>query len=246
MKNQFTAFFLTAALAGAATTVQAQSAFSIGPRLGINMATVSASGDNAAEANPKNLFGPQVGLTADVNFDGNFSFQPSLLFSQKGFKTEESGTETFNGITMTYSGKSTTHINYLELPLNVVFTTGGTEGFQVFAGPYLALGVGGKSEYSYTVKDNQGLFNTSDSGSYPVKFTNQEPSNSNGDYFSVRQFDAGLNGGLGYRQGPFQVQVAYGLGLSNLVPRNSDGSESGDKARNRVLQLSANYFFGSK
>ena len=250
MKNLFTAFFLTAGLAGAAATAQAQSGITIGPRLGVNMATVSASGADAATTNPENLFGAQVGFTADFGFGSNFSFQPSLLFSQKGFKTTESGTETFNGVTVSYTGNSKARINYLELPLNVVFTTGGTQGFQIFAGPYLALGVGGKATYEYTVKDSQGLLNTSDSGSFPVKFANQESTssngNGNGDYFTVRQFDAGLNAGLGYRQGPFQVQLGYGLGLSNLVPRNSDGSDSGSTARNRVLQLSANYFFGTK
>ncbi|GAB3656521.1 hypothetical protein GCM10027594_29040 [Hymenobacter agri] len=246
MKNLFTAFGLTAALAVAATAAHAQSTVSIGPRLGVNMATVATSGDDANSTKPDYTFTPQVGVSFDMQFGSRFAFQPSLLFSQKGFKTEESGTESFNGITVTYTGNSVAHINYLELPLNFVFTTGGTEGFQVFAGPYLALGVGGKATYSYTVKDNQGMFNMSDSGSYPVKFANQEPSNSNGNSFYVRQFDAGLNAGMGYRKGPVQVQLGYGLGLANLVPLNSNGSDSGNTARNRVLQLSANYFFGIK
>lgn len=237
---------LVTGLTGAATTAQAQSALSIGPRLGLNMATVTASGDNSSEVDPKNIFTPQVGVTLDLNFGGKFSFQPSLLYSQKGFKTEESGTESFGGNTITYSGSTTARINYLELPLNFVFTTGGTQGFQVFAGPYLALGVGGKAEYQFSVKDSQGLLNSSESGSSPVKFANQEPSNSNGNTSYVRQFDAGLNAGMGYRQGPIQVQLAYGLGLGNLVPLNSDGSDTGEKAQNRVLQLSANYFFGAK
>ena len=245
MKNLFPALFLMTGLAGAATTAQAQSAFSIGPRLGINMATVAASGDNAAEANPQNIFLPQIGVTLDMSFGDKLSFQPSLLFSQKGFKTEESGTQSFNGTTVTYSATSKVRINYLELPLNFVFTTGGTQGFQLFAGPYLALGVGGKADYQVTAKDNQGM-NISESESYPVNFANQEPSNSNGNTFYVRQLDAGLNAGMGYRQGPVQVQLAYGLGLGNLVPNNSNGTDSGEKIQNRVLQLSANYFFGIK
>ena len=62
----------------------------------------------------------------------------------------------------------------------------------------------------------------------------------------VRRYDAGLNLGMGYRQGPVQPQLGYGIGLGNLVPLNSDDSDSGKKAQNRVLQLSANYFFSGK
>ena len=135
MKTLFYALLLTTGLAGAATTARAQSSFSIGPRLEANMATVAISDENSAQANLRNLFGPQIGLTPDMGFGGRFAFQPSLRYSQKGFKTSESGTESFNGTTVTYPGTSTLLVNYLELPLNFVFTTGGTQGFQVFAGP---------------------------------------------------------------------------------------------------------------
>ena len=103
-----------------------------------------------------------------MGFGSRFAFQPSLVYSQKGFKTSESGTKTSNGTTVTYSGTSTLHVNYLERPLNFVFTIGGTQGFQVFAGPYLAMGVGGKAPYGYSLKDNSGMFSTQASGSYQV------------------------------------------------------------------------------
>lgn len=51
---------------------------------------------------------------------------------------------------------------------------------------------------------------------------------------------------MSYRQGPVQLQLGYGIGLGNLVPLNSDGSDSGKKAQDRMLQLSANYSFSSK
>jgi hypothetical protein len=248
MKNLFSAIVLTAGLAGVATTAQAQTTFSIGPRLGLNMATVATSGPDTRDVDAKNTFGAQVGVTANVGFGEHFAFQPSVLFAQKGFKTSESGTESFNGVTITYSGNTKTAVNYLEVPLNFVYTTGGDQGFQVFAGPYLALGVGGKSTYDYTVKDNTGQFNTNDSGSYVIKFADKEEANNNGNsnVNYVRRFDAGVNLGLGYRQGPVQVQLGYGFGFGNLVPLESDGNDSGNKAQNRVLQLSANYFFSAK
>ena len=245
MKNMFSAILLTTGLAGAATTAQAQSTISFGPRVGGNLANVAISGDNADGAKPKQIGGFQVGVTADISLTTNLALQPSLLFSQKGFKVEESGSYSANGITATYSDKRTLKINYLELPLNFVYTSGGDHGLQVFAGPYLALGIGGSLPYESSVVI-PGFMDEKQSGTGSVKFANQEPSSTNNnEEVYVRRLDAGFNGGVGYRQGPFQVQFSYGLGLGNIVPNDSQGQDQGT-ARNRVLQLSANYFFGGK
>lgn len=245
MKNVFSAFLLITGLAGAATTAQAQSTISFGPRIGGNLATVSLSGDNIDGANPKQIGGFQFGVTADINLTGHLALQPSLLFSQKGFKVEESGSSTNNGVTATYSDKRTLKINYLELPLNFVYTSGGDHGLQVFAGPYLALGVSGSVPYESSMVI-PGFVDEHESGTGTLNFANQEPSNLKDTETYVRRLDAGFNGGVGYRQGPFQVQFSYGLGLGNIVPNDSQGQDQGVSAHNRVLQLSANYFFGGK
>lgn len=245
MKNILSVFCLTAGLAGAATTAQAQTSFSIGPRIGGNLSNVSFTSDTPTDVKPQQIFGVQVGATAEFRFGTNLAFQPSLIYTQKGFKTESTDSFTSSGGTSTSTSKQTLKVGYLEVPLNFVYTTGGDHGFQLFAGPYLALGVGGKATYesSYTIP---GGITHQDSGTSAVKFANQEPSNSNNDDAYLRPLDAGFNGGLGYRQGPFQVQASYGLGLGNLVPTDSNGKDQGVKVRNRVIQLSANYFFGGK
>ena len=213
------------------------------------MSNAFVSGPDVSKVNPEATYGVQAGITADIQF-GVLAFQPSLLFTQKGFKLSQSGTETFNGVPVTYSEKRTLHINYLELPLNFVYTTGGDHGFQVFVGPYVALGVGGKTPYDSDVVI-PGYINQHESGTGAVRFANQEPTPNNNSSTSdndatVRRFDAGFNGGIGFRQGPVQVQAGYSIGLGNLVPLNSDGSDSGNKVKNGVLQLSANYFFNTK
>ena len=241
MKNLFSAFGLTAVLAVAATSAQAQTSVSIGPRLGVNMANVSLSGPNTSGFSPKSVFGAQVGVTADIQL-GTFAFQPSLLFTQKGFKLTQSGTESFGGVTATYSDDRTLHISYLALPLNFVYTTSGDHGFQLFAGPYLALGVGGSAPYKSDIVV-PGFAEDHKSGTGAMKFANQEPNNSSSSSandVTVRRLDAGLNFGIGYRQGPIQLQAGYGTGLGNIIPLDSSGNDSGNKAQNRVLQLSAN------
>ena len=93
------------------------------------------------------------------------------------------------------------------------------------------------------------MFSTRESGSYQVKFASEETANSNGSGGSdmcVSRYDAGLNLGMGYRQGPVQLQLGYGIGLGNLMPLNSNDFNSGNRAQNRVLQLSVNYFFSGK
>ena len=248
MKTHFSALGLTAVLALAATSAQAQASISFGPRVGVNLSSASISGPGTEGVSPKSIFGGQLGATADIRF-GNFAIQPSLVFTRKGFKVTQSDTETFNGVTATYSDKRTLNINYLELPVNLVYTTGGDHGFQMFAGPYAAFGVGGNAPYETDVVI-PGIMNDHKSGTGKINFANQEPkpsssSSSNDNDVTVRRFDVGGNVGIGYRQGPFQVQASYGLSFSNLIPLNSDGSDSKDKAHNQLGQLTVNYFFGS-
>lgn len=212
MKNLFSVFGLTAVLAVAATSAQAQHAVSFGPRLGANLANASLSGPDTDGFNPKAIFGAQVGVTADIQF-GGFAFQPSLLFTQKGFKLSQSGTESFGGMTATYSDDRTLHISYLELPLNFVYTTSGDHGLQLFAGPYLAVGVGGSAPYKSDIVI-PGFAEEHKSGTGAMKFANQEPNNSSSSSdndVTVRRFDAGFNAGIGYRQGPVQIQAGTAL-----------------------------------
>lgn len=260
MKNLFTALLLTASLGGAVTTAQAQSSIQFAPRLGLNVSTVSSSGTPSGfNQENKSIVGLQVGGTFSVGISDNFSFQPSLLYSQKGMETTGSQTDRSNvPFTTTVKATTTTKLNYFELPLNFVYTVGGAEGFQVFAGPYVAVGVGGSGSYKVNLNSNDpsyAPFNGDYPGSLKVEFGDQQNDNSNNNNnnstsptltVTARRFDAGLNAGVGYRMGPFQGQLGYGLGLANFEPKDSDGNDTGSKSYHRVLQLSVNYFLGGK
>ena len=138
-----------------------------------------------------------------------------------------------------------------------MYTVGGTEGFQLFAGPYVAAGVGGSGSFKVNIKsDDPDVVALGAVGSYPgilkVEFADKRNDNANNNSNSlnatvtVRRFDAGLNAGVGYRVGPFQAQLGYGLGLVNFLPKDSNGNDTGSKSYHRVFQLSANYFLGGK
>ncbi|MBX0291025.1 PorT family protein [Hymenobacter sp. HSC-4F20] len=233
-------------LMGGAGAAQAQ--VTLGPRLGANASTLSFDIDGESP-DAKYIVGPQAGVTLNAQF-GNLSVQPSILFSSKGAKFDESSDETYTLGGDTYrqqvKQEATIRLNYIEVPVNLVFNTSGEEGgFQVFAGPYIGIGLKGsyKTEGSYSVSVN-GQVEESFSGSEEedIKFVGK---GTDGDEPEFRRIDVGLNAGVGYKAGPFQAQLGYGLGLGNLVPKYED-DDSDDKLHNRGVQLSVSYFFGVK
>lgn len=258
MKHPFLPILALLALASSAA--QAQTTVTFGPRLGGNLSRFSYSGTPQQLTSDKSLTGVQVGATANISF-GNLAFQPSLIFTQKGAELVSTGRTVSGGFPLTYTVTASPKLHYLELPLNFVYTAGGDHGFQVFAGPYVALGVGGGGSYNvaFNSKDpDLAPFNGDYPGTLTVEYGTQQndnaavQNNSNTALaappltLTFRRLDAGLNGGVGYRVGPFQAQLGYGLGLVNFVPNDTDGKDTGSKGYNRSFQLAANYFFGSK
>jgi hypothetical protein len=251
MKQRLTPALAAALLLGT-TAASAQTTFRLGLRGGLNRAltTVAASGSASGSypfsyATDKSaLYAWQAGVVLEAS-QGNFSFQPALLFSQKG---EQASTAFYaSGFTGYSAARTTTtnRYNWLEVPLNVVYTLHGDYGLQVFAGPYLALGVGGHQRGSTTAVSYYGPV-------YDPLPGPERPINeiiAYGDGTNNRRFDVGVNFGVGYRQGPVQVQVGYGLGLRNLH-QPADTRTIGfahdfgaDAAYNRVAQLTGTYFF---
>lgn len=233
-----------------AFSASSQAAFRVGVRGGLNRATTtvdpasSASGLNTYNrtAAKNAIYAWQAGLVLEATL-GKLAVQPALVFSQKG---EEFATDVyFNGVDGGFSARShsTNRYNWLELPVNFVYTLHGDHGLQLFAGPYVAMGVGGR-------QTGTSYFSSPNAFHRPYDFDNQikySPDTNN------RRFDAGVNFGLGYRQGPVQVQAGLGLGFVNLhraIPATDPVFSPStlynfynDAAYNRVAQLTGTYFF---
>ncbi|TPG66474.1 porin family protein [Hymenobacter nivis] len=252
MQSLFTLALGAALLAGVAPA-SAQTTYRLGLRGGLNRAlstTDPASNQSNLPAgelqNDKSaLLAWQAGVAFEARF-GKLAFQPALLFSQKGneFSTGRYTGGVFGATARIATG--TTRTNWLELPLNVVYTLHGDHGLQLFAGPYVALAVGGRQTGTY--RDYLGpAIDT-----WPVDFDNRV---AYGTGTCNRRLDAGVNFGVGYRQGPLQVQLGYGLGLRNLYQAppllfapSSTSYDPGrgfadEKAYSRVAQLTGTYFF---
>ena len=225
-----------------AASVAAQPTFRLGLRGGLNRATstvepasTSPSSQYYYSASKSAIYAWQAGAVLEVAFR-RFALQPALVFSQKGEQfdavTSISGVAGMSGTAMS----TVNRYNWLELPVNVVYTL---HGFQVFAGPYVALGVGGRQRGTI-------------SGFSPfARFAPQsiDEKAAYGPDSNNRRLDAGVNFGIGYRRGPVQVQLGYGLGLRNLHQGSADQAYdyghnfNQDAAYNRVVQLTGTYFF---
>ena len=237
--TRFYLMLLTVLLSTASVT--AQPTYKLGLRGGLNRATTtldaaSTGGSNPSwSANKSAIYAWQAGAVLEIAFQ-KIAFQPALVFSQKG---EQFSTQTsvigFAGTSDQHT-RSINRYNWLELPVNVVYTV---HGVQVFAGPYVALGMGGRQHGTI-------------SGLSPfARFTPQriDEKVNYGPNSNNRRLDAGINFGVGYRQGPLQMQLGYGLGLRNLHQSNSDQiydyghNFNQDAAYNRVVQFTGTYFF---
>ena len=222
-----------------ASTAQAQTTFSIGPRLGLNVSTAHL---------PVNYAGPytrragfEAGLTSNVQF-GHFAFQPSVLFSQKGYAT--SGNQISIDTPVTYDEQ--VRLNYLTVPLNLAFTLGKDgQGLQVFAGPYVSALLGGN--YARQIHVAGGYLG---GPALETELTGKvKPADivSDSDNEYSRRFDMGLQAGIGYRLGGFQLQAGYSLGLRNLATqyRGIYGYIYNEPSYyNRAWQVSLSYLVG--
>jgi hypothetical protein len=249
------AFILSLLSAPAAS---GQIVYHFGVRAGGSYATTTEKaplqtsyGNAAATYSKSPIFAGQLGRVLEAK-RGNFAFQPALLLSQKGtvIHGEVVATDETTGYFVRREGETTARYNWLELPLNVVYDLPGNLGLQVFAGPYVAVGVGGKA--------TSVINNSTNDPNNPVimpltKFVDKieyDPSNAvlQQRGFSIRGFDsrrvdAGLNAGVGYRRGPVQVQAGYGLGLVNLYYDKAISRYTSQSGYNRVVQLTGTYFF---
>jgi hypothetical protein len=111
---------------------------------------------------------------------------------------------------------------FIELPVNAAYKFDiGNMKFFLNAGPYFAYGISGKIK--------------SGGSSESIKFGSD-------DNADMKPFDVGVNFGAGLEITNFFISLNYELGLTNLVPGSSDGSE----AKSRVFGISVGYFFGKK
>lgn len=199
-----------------------------GPRVGVNLASQKAVGGDDKEAREdfnetvKYNTGLQAGAVVNFAVNDLLSFQPELLFSQKGLKVSESeGGDSFELIRKA---------SYLEVPVLAKFTFGSEtlKGFTTM-GPYAGYWMGGKE----ALKIN--------SSEVSEKFDFDED--------EYNRLDVGASFGVGLAfpmgTGALNLDVRYNFGLSDVNKYDGSGRDGDSKLSNRVFGISLAYLFGA-
>ncbi len=219
MKNRKFSILLIALLTASFMIAQEQSKISFAILGGANLQNLN--GKNISGDNLKNdmLVGYHAGVNVQIAIAPEFYFQPGLMYATKGAKNTIG------------SFVGTTTLNYIELPLNMVYKANlGNGAIMLGFGPYVAYGIGGKW------KGEVGSISMSGD----IKFQNTFDSNDR--YYNYKAFDAGANIFFGYEMaaGIF-VQLETQFGMLNINPEGSTNDKS--VTNNTGFGLSLGYRF---
>jgi len=222
MKTRLISLLMIMALSASVAMAQDNGKMSFAVLGGVNFQNLNGKAYNGDKLNNDMLLGFHFGANAMIPIAPEFYFQPGLLFSIKGDKNKSA------------ESTSTTKINYLEMPLNMVYRAALGNGFVMLGfGPYLAYGISGnvKTTGSSLTLDRK------------IKFKSTVGA---GDDLLVpyyKAFDAGGNIFIGYEMasGIF-LQLDTQFGMLNI---SSDYQDPNDKSvvKNTGFGLSAGYRF---
>ncbi len=162
-----------------------------GYQVGCNFSNDYFTEQSGSVTEPNSLLGYHLGGILEIPFYRDFSFQPSVLFTTKGF--QQSGTS--NGV----SANEALTMYYIEIPANFMYKIGnGSTKLLLFGGPYIAFGIGA-------------LVSVSANG-----ITQTESAYFGSNQNDLNFIDFGFNLGTGLELNNFEITVQYGFGLINL------------------------------
>jgi hypothetical protein len=197
-------------------------------RGGANFANISVT-DNGRVDEANMLTSFHAGIGIDAPLASVLSLQTGLLLSGKGSETESG-----QPANPTYL-KATSNPLYVELPLNLVVKMPLTEYTRIYvgAGPYAAMGVGGKNKVEGKVigiptNSERDIVYSDDN-----PFTRPEE---NAGYGKLKRFDYGVNAQAGLDFNKFAIGVNYGYGFAKI--NSNTNNNSNDEGKHRVLAVS--------
>ena len=208
--------------AGLFTTAKSQKVYVQG---GVNLSNITTSNSGGTESSHM-LTTFNAGIMARSNSAEPIALEAGLLVEGKGAKSS--------------GGSGNTHYDatfnplYLQLPVNVVVRVPlqtSTSNIFIFGGPYVAMGIAGKSK----VKGQ--ILGASIDNSKDIQFTNTDPTDNDQAYSKLKRFDYGVNVGAGIDLGKILLKANYGLGLSKISSMQTNNGENA-KNKYRVVSIS--------
>lgn len=187
---------------------------------GVNLANISNK-DDGSYSDANGLTSWQAGIVGDFGLTDFLALQPGLLYTGKGIKWQngQPGDALYQKLTF--------NPQYLELPVNLVFKTPtGSTRFFAGAGPYVAMGIGGKFK-------GDGVYDFSKS----IEWSSDDPLTSEEEgagVFRAKRFDYGLNALVGIEASNLVLSANYGFGLAKV---QSSANNNNDNNKHRVLSF---------
>lgn len=175
-------------------------------KFGMNFSNQTKSDDSKA------LPGFTMGVGADYAFTENWAFQSGLMFTSKGYKVKYGGE------------KATTRPIYLDIPILAAYKFNITDNtkFVINAGPYLAIGIGGKSKEHWDNGDDWKIFDKEGE--------------------DWKRFDLGLQWGIGVELGEHYL-VNFTAQHGFITPYDFPSGYNGDKPKNINFAIGVGYRF---
>jgi len=193
---------------------------------GVNLANITTSASGSTQKNNM-LTSFNVGFLGRSNATEPIALETGLLLEGRGSKTEDGSGSAYY--------KATFNPLYLELPVNLIVRVplqNNTSNFFINGGPYIAMGIAGKSKV-----DGQ-LGGTTVHSSQDIKFTSVDPTSDDQAYSKLKRFDYGVNVGVGVDLGKVLLKANYGLGLAKINSTQTNNGEDGkDKYRTVSISL---------
>ena len=208
-------------------TVKNSGGTSFGLRAGVNFQNITGKDEDGNKLENDLLTGFNIGINAEIPLAPQFYFQPGLLFTTKGAKSED--------LILGQTIKGKINISYVEMPLNFLYKPMLGQGRLLMGfGPYVALGVGGKATYE----------GGGSSLSEDIEFKKTVKLSDPDDVFYVRPMDAGANLLFGYQfANKVSIQLNAQLGLTKINPEYEGASNDRTDAKNTGFGVSLGYRF---
>lgn len=235
MKNvlKISMVFLIATL-----TLPSEAQVRYGIKAGVNANNVRfnyANSDNepATQLSP----GFHVGLSLDLELMDFAGLQTGLIYTVKGFSfdLEDGNTDA------TIEGYDRITFNYIEIPFHLALKF---DPLQIYAGPYVAVGIGGKNKYDYSIEYAGDSYDMEGESDFKPVFGEIKDGDLGDDEDGLNALDYGVNFGVGLGMGPILVNAGYSYGLGNLTPKyEGDESDPADfKISHGVIVVSLTLF----
>lgn len=200
---------------------------SFGLRAGINFQNINGKDENGDKLENDILTGFNIGVNAEIPVGVDFYFQPGLLYTIKGAKSED--------VILGQTIKGKMKISYIELPLNFLYKPMLGKGHLLLGfGPYMAVGVSGQAKYK-----GSGSTLKSD-----IKFKNKVMNSDPDDVVYIRPLEAGANLLAGYQfANRVSFQLNTQLGLTKINPEYEGAPDDKTSAKNTGFGFSLGYRF---